>query len=82
MENKAKVRITTKPHKEACFWFVSLEIEVTPKEAQFSIITRIVIHLYHKERNNEKLNCFFIVFLCYYIFTLAYILSRGIFCAL
>lgn len=32
MENKAKVKITTKPHKEACFWFVSLEIEVTPKE--------------------------------------------------
>ena len=34
MENKAKVRITTKPHKEACFWFVSLEIEVTPKEGE------------------------------------------------
>jgi hypothetical protein len=34
MENKAKVRITTKVHKEACFWFVSLEIEVTPKEGE------------------------------------------------
>lgn len=31
-EAKAKVKITTKPHKEACFWFASLEIEVTPKE--------------------------------------------------
>lgn len=34
MENKAKVRITTKPHKEACFWFVSLEVEVTPEEGE------------------------------------------------
>lgn len=31
MENKAKIRITTKPHKEASEWFVSLEIEATPK---------------------------------------------------
>jgi len=34
MENKAKVRITTKPHKEACFWFVSLEVEVTPEKGE------------------------------------------------
>lgn len=31
MEKGANVRITTKVHEEACFWFVSLEIEVTPK---------------------------------------------------
>ena len=34
MNKEAKVRITTKPHKEACFWFVSLEIEVTPEEGE------------------------------------------------
>ena len=34
MNKESKVRITTKPHKEACFWFVSLEIEVTPKEGE------------------------------------------------
>lgn len=34
MENKAKVKITTKPHKEACFWFASLEIEVTPEKGE------------------------------------------------
>nr|WP_314289138.1 hypothetical protein [uncultured Capnocytophaga sp.] len=34
MEKEANVRITTKVHKEACFWFVSLEIEVTPKEGE------------------------------------------------
>jgi hypothetical protein len=34
MNKEAKVRITTKPHKEACFWFVLLEIEATPKEGE------------------------------------------------
>ena len=42
MENKAKVRITTKPHKEACFWFVSLEIEVTPKEGKPTKVSAIL----------------------------------------
>lgn len=48
--------------------------------AQFLIITRVVIYLYHKEQNNEKLSCFFIVFLCYYIFTLVQIWA-GVFFA-
>ena len=42
MENKAKVRITTKPQKEACFWFVSLEIEVTPKEGEPTKVSAIL----------------------------------------
>ena len=42
MENKAKVRITTKPHKEACFWFVSLEVEVTPEEGKPTKVSAIL----------------------------------------